>query len=40
MPFEEKTCVAKSPICHSTLYAAIRMRYHTVSRPNRLEVAK
>jgi len=28
------------PICHSTLYTAIPMRYHTVSRRNRFEVAK
>jgi len=28
------------PICHSTLYTAIPMRYHTVSRRNHFEVAK
>ena len=28
------------PICHATLYTAISMRYHTVSRRNHFEVAK
>jgi len=28
------------PVCHSTLYTAIPMRYHTVSHRNGFEVAK
>ena len=40
MPPQQNNGVASAPICHSTLYAEILKRYHTVSRSKRLEVAK